>query len=45
MTGLNIGGRAAAPTPPAAEYILLEDGGKIILEDGTGDLLKEDSPP
>lgn len=27
----------------AAEYLLLENGSKLILEDGTGDLLLESS--
>lgn len=40
MTGINIGGHAIPP-PPVEEFLLLEDGDFIILEDGTGFLLLE----
>ena len=38
---LNPLGKGHPITPPAASYLLLEDGSKLILEDGSGDLILE----
>jgi len=35
---IRLGGNAVVPPPPA-EYLLLEDGDRIILEDGSGFIL------